>query len=63
MATVTISVSLDPEIYKEMRNRIQSLRMGQSEYLAHLIRSDLLEAGVKFQIVVETPEKKSKKPK
>jgi len=63
MATVTISVSLDPEIAKEMRQRIESLHMGQSEYLAHLIRNDLIAGGTHFQIVVETPKSKAKRGK
>jgi hypothetical protein len=56
MATVTISVSLDPEIAEQMRKRLAALgNMGQSEYVGHLIRNDLLVAGAPFQITVQVP--------
>lgn len=63
MATVTITVSMDPELALNMKKRLKSLGMGQSEYLAHLIRNDLLTAGASFQIIVEVPGKSGPKRK
>lgn len=63
MATVTISVSLDPEIARQLKARLKALGMGQSEYIAHLIRNDLLTAGASFQIVVDAAGKGDAKKK
>jgi hypothetical protein len=63
MATVTISVSLDPEIAGQLKARLRALGMGQSEYIAHLIRNDLLTTGSSFKIVVDAPGKDDAKKK
>jgi hypothetical protein len=63
MATVTISVSLDPDIAAQLKKRLKSLGMGQSEYIAHLIRNDLLTAGASFEIIVDVPDKANVKKK
>ena len=57
MATVNFSVSMDSEIAQKMEGRLESLKMGRSEYIAHLIRNDLLRTDAHFQIVVDVPDK------
>jgi hypothetical protein len=65
MPTVNFSVSIDQEIANEMQRRLDSLKMGRSEYVANLIRNDLVNAGAPFQIAVDSPRQnppKRRKP-
>jgi hypothetical protein len=54
---------MDSEIAQKMEGRLDSLKMGRSEYIANLIRNDLLTSGANFQIVVEVPDKASQSRK